>query len=134
VITTYTDNFEADPKYKTGEVAFNSVYERTFTFPGPVIAASCAFHADYYHMFICQPNDPGHISLYCKGDKERSNTRSAWFVNVEYLNPVRLCVANCGYENDSIQNEDNPANFSFITSGNISSNKQGCDWKANKVH
>jgi hypothetical protein len=133
VITTYTDNVDPDPKYKTGEVAYNSVYERTLPFPGPVIGASCAFKAPYYHMEICQPNDPEHKSLYCKGNKERSDTRSAWFANVEYLNPVRLCVANCGYQNDAIVNEDNPANYSFIPNGVLVDERRGCEWKATKV-
>jgi hypothetical protein len=133
LITAYTDSVEPDPQFKIGEVAYNSVYKRTIPFPGPVIAASCSFHAAYYHMEICQPNDAEHKGLTCQGNHHPSDTRSPWYTDVEYLNPVRVCVANCGFPNDALVNEDRPGNYSFIANSQLVNEERGCQWKATKV-
>lgn len=131
--TNYVETFEPDPTYKIGEVAYDSVYKREFRFPGPVISVNCSFHASYYHMDICQPNDAEHKVVVCQGHKGRSDTRSAWYTSFSYLNPVRVCVANCGFPNDTLPNEDNPAHYSFNSTGRLVNEERGCEWNAAKV-
>jgi len=126
----YEDSVEPE-NYKTGEVAYNAVYDYKHKLDGDILSTTCAYKADYYHMESCSPSAPNEV--HCLANKQRSNTRSALYISVIYLQPHYRCIENCGGAPEPFPGEEKLSNYSFDSKSVLADSERSCTWKAAKV-
>jgi hypothetical protein len=121
-----------DPeKFKTGEENYDAIYAYSEDLGGTVLNTTCAFRANYYHMDTCKPK--GNVA-YCRAHKQRSDTRSNWYISGSYLVQVERCAANCGSEPKPLPDEVEESAFSFAPLSALGDSERSCSWSATKAN